>query len=535
MLQIFDRVAVFTSTTGTTDVAIGAAVPSFRGFNGVVPDGANFPYLLLDNTTQEFEIGVGVYIASTQKVVRSNTVISSTGLPIVLSGDAQMSITAPASYLSTLDDKSGGTVEGDISVEGSLLAIQSLSVGGDISLAGSLSGSDASLTGGLAVAGNASAAQVTTTGNTSIGGALAVTGNTTLAGSLSGSDASLTGGLAVAGNANVDGSIQVAGDATIGIAATAQRLYLVQEFSDNVGPELDFWGKNGQWLMGIDVANNGGSKDFVLLGRRDQFNGDANDLIYISHNGIQHATTTAPASSSEVILVDDTAGILPGMVVRGAGIVGNPTVLNVESSTQVNLSEPQSINAFTNLIFENFPTIGLGYTPPEKGTFRVQIAAADSEPGMGGLGIRIGPTQTANAFHIFNSAGTMVWSIDRLGYASKTIVRDSVTSDRLLGFVKSDYTVGYSYRYSGNNMVFRYDTGGIDLIHYRTDGRIDVIGSLTVAKTIRLGSFTVGGLPTAAAALAGTQAYITNGSRPNRPCYCNGTAWRYFSDDAIVN
>src|SRR5262249_26329720 len=46
-----------------------------------------------------------------------------------------------------------------------------------------------------------------------------------------------------------------------------------------------YYGYQGAWSTGIDVANNGGSKDFVLAAKVHWPNpGQTNDLIYIAHN-----------------------------------------------------------------------------------------------------------------------------------------------------------------------------------------------------------------------------------------------------------
>ena len=57
----------------------------------------------------------------------------------------------------------------------------------------------------------------------------------------------------------------------------------VADQSPLVGPELRFKGYRQEWVMGVDVANNGGSGDFVMLA--DQVsNGSVRDLIYVNRN-----------------------------------------------------------------------------------------------------------------------------------------------------------------------------------------------------------------------------------------------------------
>jgi hypothetical protein len=49
-----------------------------------------------------------------------------------------------------------------------------------------------------------------------------------------------------------------------------------------VAPELHFDGYNGRWLIGIDVANNGGGRDFVLAASRDLKTNAVSDIIYLA-------------------------------------------------------------------------------------------------------------------------------------------------------------------------------------------------------------------------------------------------------------
>lgn len=60
---------------------------------------------------------------------------------------------------------------------------------------------------------------------------------------------------------------------------------LANDTSPLTGPELQWRGNRGAWVTGIDVANNGGSRDFVVAAKRDWPNpGQTNDLIYVAHN-----------------------------------------------------------------------------------------------------------------------------------------------------------------------------------------------------------------------------------------------------------
>lgn len=78
-----------------------------------------------------------------------------------------------------------------------------------------------------------------------------------------------------------EGSLSVDGDLVVNDGT----VYLKRDRTSDVAPELHWIGMNGSWLTGIDVANNGGNKDFVLAAKRDWPVANAvNDLIYLAHN-----------------------------------------------------------------------------------------------------------------------------------------------------------------------------------------------------------------------------------------------------------
>ncbi len=63
-------------------------------------------------------------------------------------------------------------------------------------------------------------------------------------------------------------------------------VHFINDTTPTEGPELFWDGHRGAWVSGIDVANNGGSRDFVLAAKYNWPRPkDINDLIYIAHNG----------------------------------------------------------------------------------------------------------------------------------------------------------------------------------------------------------------------------------------------------------
>lgn len=79
-------------------------------------------------------------------------------------------------------------------------------------------------------------------------------------------------------------------------------LRLVDDSSPTIGPEIHYQGNRGTWSSGIDVANNGGSRDFVLASKRDWPQpGEVADVVYLAHND-----TGAPTVGIGVTPPDET-------------------------------------------------------------------------------------------------------------------------------------------------------------------------------------------------------------------------------------
>jgi hypothetical protein len=83
----------------------------------------------------------------------------------------------------------------------------------------------------------------------------------------------------------VTGTMELEGDAIVRGA-----IRMTADYSASVGPEIHYYGNRGAWLTGIDVANNGGSRDFVLAGKVTRAPYSVEDFIYLSHNGEKSPT-----------------------------------------------------------------------------------------------------------------------------------------------------------------------------------------------------------------------------------------------------
>lgn len=128
-------------------------------------------------------------------------------------------------------------------------------------------------------------------------------------------------------------------------------------------------------------------------------------------------------------------------------------------------------------------TMGVGVTPPDK-RYTLQVSGADADPTVGGLSIRVPPSSTANAFSVRDSNGTDRVFVDQAFFFSALSVKADASSNRVLTLAQADRSTQYGFYYSGNSMVFRYFTGGVDAFRVGTDGRF---------ATNKAGDFSVSG------------------------------------------
>lgn len=178
----------------------------------------------------------------------------------------------------------------------------------------------------------------------------------------------------------------------------------------SVAPEVHLRALNSRWGMGIDVANNGGARDFVPVFRINA-NDTVDDVVYVANN--------AP----------------------------------------------------------NYPTIGFGVTPPTE-LARVQITGQDSQPDMGCLRLRVGPTQTGNPFAVHTSAPADIFTIDPIGtlsganttFGSAIAIKANATNDRPLSLVKADGSVAYDFQFLANGILFRNTNGAVNIFQATTGG-----------------------------------------------------------------
>lgn len=90
---LVDRVKIFATSSGSGPFTLGPGVSAFRGVEALV-DGNRYSYAVEQGA--DFEAGTGVYVLSTQSLVRTPTISSRGGAPVPFTANAQISFTALA-------------------------------------------------------------------------------------------------------------------------------------------------------------------------------------------------------------------------------------------------------------------------------------------------------------------------------------------------------------------------------------------------------------------------------------------------------
>lgn len=247
---------------------------------------------------------------------------------------------------------------------------------------------------------------------------------------------------------NVSGGVQTGSD-----------IVLTKNTSAAVAPEIHLNALNGSWLLGIDVANGPGARDFVLAAKKDfPTPGAVNDLIYISHNG-----TGAP-----------TIGL---------------------GQTPPDTSHRVQIAAYD-------PETGMGCLKMRKGPSQV--------------GNIVTVVDSSNTARWWLDSDFYLKGASVATGASVSVKADD-TNGRSLALTKADGTVVYGFTHVGNNMNIRYVTGGADIMEFTTAGRVrfysangikvDAEVALGGGATATLG--TIGGSGPAGAAQVGWEKHET--------------------------
>lgn len=282
------------------------------------------------------------------------------------------------------------------------------------------------------------------------------------------------------------------------ITTTVTDIDVVNDTNPAVGPEIDLKGNRGRWFLGIDVANNDTSRDLVLAGQRGTYS--------FSDGATTSGSPTVTSATHGGFRSD-----LVGASISGAGIPANTTITAVASTTSITMSANATATAsnVTITVTRNTssdifyfkhrgglaPTIGAGVTPPD-GRHRFQVSGADAEVTMGGIGIRKGPSQTANLITFYDSNPTDKLWVDNGFFMSGAdgvkMKADNTAAGHVLTMADPAGANQFSFDKptgSGGVLRLRYTTGDITIADFGTDGSLRHIstklGFYGVAATTR--------------------------------------------------
>jgi hypothetical protein len=125
-LVLADRVLETTSVAGTGDAALNGAQANYQPFS-VIGNGNTTYYTIVDNTNNEWEVGIGTYTLSSNSISRDTVLSSSNGGALVYfpSGDKDIFLDLPAEEVIT----SAGDVTGPASAVANNFAAFNLTTG----------------------------------------------------------------------------------------------------------------------------------------------------------------------------------------------------------------------------------------------------------------------------------------------------------------------------------------------------------------------------------------------------------------------
>jgi hypothetical protein len=258
------------------------------------------------------------------------------------------------------------------------------------------------------------------------------------------------------------------------------------------GPQVNLLGFSGEWFSGIDVANAPLSRDLVLAGKASSY--WVNDAVVTSGSAVVTSASEGNFST-----------LYNGAAVSGAGIPPGAS-LTVNSATQFTLSANATasgspvrlkitLTGVTDLVYlrhngAKSPTIGLGVTPPDSSS-RVQVAAADAEPSMGTIRLRVGSAQTGKALTVHDSTPIDRWWVDKDFFMSglnpstgSALAVQADTNGRPLAMCDNAKATVYGWEYSSTNLRFRYLSGSVSILQFDTAGGIFVYNPMTIGNKI---------------------------------------------------
>lgn len=258
---------------------------------------------------------------------------------------------------------------------------------------------------------------------------------------------------------------------------------------DTVAPELNYVGRNGAWVSGMDVANPTPNRDFVVAAVRSNYSFEDGVL-----NGTNTVTSAAQGGFTAALIGAAISGVnIPaGATVAG---VANPNTLTMSvaatgAAAGVRITITPPVITTQDVVYlhhrgSQSPTVGVGVTPPD-GSARLQVAASDGENAMEGVRVRVGPTQTGNALVVHDST-----PVERLWVRSDFMLQGN-PGVYCRGFAGQEFPLiladsgnanQYAFRFGGpyggaNSVVFRVINSALNALEVDTGGNVYVINTL---------------------------------------------------------
>jgi hypothetical protein len=120
-LVLKDRVKETSVSTGTGDISLGGATGAYQAFS-VIGNGNQTYYAIAGQTTNEWEVGIGTYVSSGNKITRDTILASSNSNAIVTfsAGTKDVFITYPSEkgvWLDASDDSNSAATVGTTQVK----------------------------------------------------------------------------------------------------------------------------------------------------------------------------------------------------------------------------------------------------------------------------------------------------------------------------------------------------------------------------------------------------------------------------------
>lgn len=197
-----DRVKETTTTTGTGAVSLAGAAGGFQDFSSAIGNTNTTYYAIVHQTLDEWEVGIGTYGSAGNNLTRTTLLSSSSGGTVNFSaGTKDVFVTLPASEVVHTSASPSFT---NVSISGNL------TVGGIVSVGGSLVGTSATF------ADHVSVSSMTVTGNVTAtqfyGGGAYLTG-------VSATKATnVSGGFAVLTSAQISADVSIGGSLYVNVA-----------------------------------------------------------------------------------------------------------------------------------------------------------------------------------------------------------------------------------------------------------------------------------------------------------------------------